>query len=169
MPKEYNIAQIIYCVMCCHSAVCQECVVHVLLIFKQSLSISLTSAGMLSFTRFLEYLLEHVGQIALPEGIWPGQMQRLTTCIKVIHFLWKDRIGFLAGKPCYEFIPSPPISWDFRGINFILLHTIQLVGFIDKRIKTVARSLVGNTPDYITAMGRILDLRSLRCKENHRL
>lgn len=61
--------------MCSHSAVCQECVCasHLADLQTKTLSdthkISLTSAGMLSFTRFPEYLLEHVGQIALPEGI----------------------------------------------------------------------------------------------------
>ena len=78
-----------YCIVSCAAIrlfVCQECVVHIPLIFKQKLSISLTSAATLSFARFLPYLLEHVGQIALPRGIWPGQMQRLTTRIKVILF-----------------------------------------------------------------------------------
>lgn len=61
--------QVIYPVMCGHSAVCQNYVVHILAIFKQKLSISLTSAAMVSFTRFPEYLLEHVEQIALPKGM----------------------------------------------------------------------------------------------------
>lgn len=48
LPGDYDIAQVN---TLCHSAVCQECVLHVSLVFKRKLSIALTSAWMLSFTR----------------------------------------------------------------------------------------------------------------------
>lgn len=91
LPEDCNTIQVTYCVM--FQLFVRECVVHISLIFKQKLCISLTSAGMLSFTRHPGYVLEHVGQIALPEGIWLGQMQRWTTCIKVILFFWRNILG----------------------------------------------------------------------------
>lgn len=101
--------------------VCQECVVHILLIFKQKLSISLTSAATLSFTRFLPYLLEHVGQIVLPRGIWPGQMQRLTARIKVI--LFRGRI-ILASKQEKTLLWALSITDQYLGISEALLHPL---------------------------------------------
>lgn len=69
LPKECNIAQVIYCVMCSHSACLSGASGSRLADLQTKTLHLLTSAGMLSFARFPEYLLEHVGQIALPEGI----------------------------------------------------------------------------------------------------
>lgn len=129
--------------MCGRPAVCLECVVHILPIFKQKPSISLTSAGMLSFASIPGCLLEHVGQIALPEGIWPGHIQRLTTCIEVIP------VRFCCFLAFYSITSIKPIYFEVLE-ELLILYVIKYVDLLKGYTSLLAYLLaqLNNTPNW---------------------
>lgn len=136
LPGECNIIQVTCCVMC---------VVHVLLIFKQK------PLRVADICWDLEsYQVRWVFKTALPEGIWPGQMQRWTASIKVI-LLWRRNTSLWVHSIKSQYV-------DFsRGHYFILLHNISslevLINGSKGQWNALMTSLHGNMPQ-----GRLLAL-----------